>query len=73
MIFMISKTAAVFIVLCGAGYLFYLYLRDRKPGEYVWVGPGGDPSKRSPRGDKPINDFAGEEEEEWSAPDSEEE
>ncbi len=73
MITMIPETAAVLTVLCGAGYLLYLYFRDRKPGEYVWVGHGSDPFKRTPRNDKPINDFAGEEEEEWSAAESEEE
>ena len=73
MITMISETVVAFIVLCGAVSLFSLYFRDRKPGEYVWVGPGSDPFKRAPRNDKPINDFGSEEEEEWSPAEVEEE
>lgn len=69
---MSSETAVILVMLLGVGYLFYLYFRDRKQGEYVWVGPGNDPFKQVLQSDKPINDFAGRGNES-SSPESEEE
>lgn len=70
---MILETVAVGLVLSCAAYFLYLFFKNRQSGEYVWVGPGADPFKNTPRGDKPINDFSGEEEEEWIGAESEEE